>query len=286
GEIKTAKARIEERLEGSSSQVIELRKRLTDSENQVARIENRLDERNRTIQSLTNQLADLRVEGSEKDSKLREKEGELERKNEEIKNSQNQAGLSKEELLKEKLRSEKARKERNQVNSEVHEENIERIKQELLEKKVNIINIQEICRKCERIAELRSELGFEPIQSQTRPQQANYSFEVSETAAPEEIKKSYRKLALKWHPDKWGTKSAEEKETANKKIQEINKAYEVLGNEEKRRRYDLGETDFSASGYDYEEELEELNRKKEEIDDELEQTKEQSKIIARSQVIT
>jgi len=32
--------------------------------------------------------------------------------------------------------------------------------------------------------------------------------------------------------------------------------------------------------------LEELNRKKEEIDDELEQTKEQSKIIARSQVIT
>ena len=82
------------------------------------------------------------------------------------------------------------------------------------------------------------------------------------------------------------SKSPEEKETANKKIQEINKAYEILGNEEKRRRYDLGETDFSASGYDYEEELEELNRKKEEIDDELEQTKEQSKIIARSQAIT
>ena len=183
-----------------------MRKRLTDSENQVARIENKLDDRNRTIQSLTNQLADLRVESGEKDSKLREKEGELERKDEEIKHSQSQAGLSKEELLKEKLRSEKvnlelfvsqlevsleqinslskyheklfqARKERNQVNSEVHEENIERVKQELLEKKVNIINIQEICRKCEKIAELRSELGFEPIQNQTQPQQqANYSF--------------------------------------------------------------------------------------------------------------
>ena len=110
--------------------------------------------------------------------------------------------------------------------------------------------------------------------------------EISETATPEEIKKSYRKLALKWHPDKWMSKSPEEKETANKKIQEINKAYEILGNEEKKRRYDLGESDFSASGYDYEEELEELNRKKEEIDDELERTKEQSKIIARSQAIT
>ena len=109
---------------------------------------------------------------------------------------------------------------------------------------------------------------------------------VSESASSEEIKKAYRKLALKWHPDKWSTKSSEEKEEANKKIQEINKAYEILGNEEKKRRYDLGETDFSASGYDYEEEMEELNRKKEEIDDELERTKEQSKIIARSQAIT
>ncbi|CAG8767197.1 14496_t:CDS:2, partial [Cetraspora pellucida] len=72
---------------------------------------------------------------------------------------------------------------------------------------------------------------------------------VSETATPEEIKNAYRKLALKWHPDKWINKSSEEKEEAGKKMQEINKVYEVLGNEELRKRYDLGETEFTS---DYE----------------------------------
>jgi DnaJ-class molecular chaperone len=37
----------------------------------------------------------------------------------------------------------------------------------------------------------------------------------------------------------------EEKETANKKMQEINKAYEILSDESKRKRYDAGETDFT-----------------------------------------
>jgi len=68
---------------------------------------------------------------------------------------------------------------------------------------------------------------------------------ISETATLEEIKKSYRKLAQKWHPDKWNTKSLAEREEANKKMQELNKAYEVLGDEDKRKRYDLGETNFS-----------------------------------------
>jgi len=58
--------------------------------------------------------------------------------------------------------------------------------------------------------------------------------EVSETATSEEIKKSYRKLAMKWHPDKFATKSLEEREEANKKMQQINQAYEILGDEEKK----------------------------------------------------
>jgi DnaJ-class molecular chaperone len=78
--------------------------------------------------------------------------------------------------------------------------------------------------------------------------------EINENATQEDIKKAYQKLAKKWHPDK--NKSPE----ATEKMQEINKAFEVLGNEEKRKKYDLGATDFAfkASGFNYEEELKNL----------------------------
>ncbi|MFA6778289.1 MAG: molecular chaperone DnaJ [Paludibacteraceae bacterium] len=56
---------------------------------------------------------------------------------------------------------------------------------------------------------------------------------VSKTASDDEIKKAYRKLAIKYHPDKNpGDKEAEEK------FKEAAEAYEVLSNAEKRRRYD------------------------------------------------
>ncbi len=56
---------------------------------------------------------------------------------------------------------------------------------------------------------------------------------VEKSASPEELKKAYRKLALKHHPDKnQGNKAAEEK------FKEASEAYQVLSNEETRSRYD------------------------------------------------
>ncbi|XP_053988132.1 dnaJ homolog subfamily B member 6-like isoform X2 [Hylaeus volcanicus] len=58
--------------------------------------------------------------------------------------------------------------------------------------------------------------------------------EVQRTASSGDIKKAYRKLALRWHPDK----NPENLDESNKKFKEISEAYEVLIDEKKRRVYD------------------------------------------------
>ncbi len=60
--------------------------------------------------------------------------------------------------------------------------------------------------------------------------------EVSESASSEIIEKAYKTLAKKYHPDLQEEANKKQAETMMKKI---NEAYEVLGNEEKRSRYDL-----------------------------------------------
>merc|ERR1719410_680675 len=55
--------------------------------------------------------------------------------------------------------------------------------------------------------------------------------QVEKNATESEIKKAYRKLAIKHHPDKGGDPE---------KFKEITRAYEVLSDSEKRRKYDQG----------------------------------------------
>lgn len=67
---------------------------------------------------------------------------------------------------------------------------------------------------------------------------------VSRNASTEEIKKAYRKLAIKYHPDK----NPINKKQAEEKFKEAAEAYEVLGNKDKRQRYDqFGHTGINGT---------------------------------------
>ncbi|KAF8654178.1 hypothetical protein AX16_003707 [Volvariella volvacea WC 439] len=67
---------------------------------------------------------------------------------------------------------------------------------------------------------------------------------LKEDAKLEDVKKAYRRLALKYHPDKLTTAKDDEKADASLKFQQVGFAYAVLSDEKKRARYDkTGRTD-------------------------------------------
>src|SRR5256885_10990930 len=66
---------------------------------------------------------------------------------------------------------------------------------------------------------------------------------VSKTATDDEIRSAFRKLARKYHPD-----VARDKKAAEEKFKEINEAYEVLGDPEKRAKYDQLGADWNRPG--------------------------------------
>ena len=61
---------------------------------------------------------------------------------------------------------------------------------------------------------------------------------VSKNATEQEIKSAYRKLAVRYHPDKQAGKSDAEKKEAEEKFKECSEAYEVLSDKDKRANYD------------------------------------------------
>ena len=68
---------------------------------------------------------------------------------------------------------------------------------------------------------------------------------IEKNATPQEVKKAYRKLALKYHPDK-----NPDDQTAEDKFKEAAEAYEVLSNEEKKAKYDrFGHSGMGGGGF-------------------------------------
>lgn len=79
---------------------------------------------------------------------------------------------------------------------------------------------------------------------------------VGEKDTQDEIKRAWRKLAVKYHPDAQQGKSDAEKKQAEDKMKAVNEAYSVLGDEEKRKTYDqfrmnpfAGATQGGGTGY-------------------------------------
>jgi curved DNA-binding protein len=66
---------------------------------------------------------------------------------------------------------------------------------------------------------------------------------VTKNATEDEIRKAFRKLARQHHPD-----VAKDKKAAEEKFKEINEAYEVLGDPEKRKKYDTLGSDWERGG--------------------------------------
>lgn len=69
---------------------------------------------------------------------------------------------------------------------------------------------------------------------------------IGKSASSEDIKKAYRKQALEWHPDRH---QGSDKEAAEKRFKEINEAYQILSDREKKSAYDqFGHDAFTPGG--------------------------------------
>ncbi|MDR1831264.1 MAG: molecular chaperone DnaJ [Fusobacteriaceae bacterium] len=72
---------------------------------------------------------------------------------------------------------------------------------------------------------------------------------VEKNASADELKNAYKKLALQWHPDKFGSAEESKKKEAEEKFKEINEAYSVLSDPEKKAQYDrFGHDAFRQGG--------------------------------------
>ncbi|KAJ3699525.1 hypothetical protein LUZ61_003230 [Rhynchospora tenuis] len=87
-------------------------------------------------------------------------------------------------------------------------------------------------------------LNVLPLFDASKPQDPYKVLGVDKNASQRDIKKAFHKLSLQYHPDKNKAKGAQEK------FAEINNAYEILSDEEKRKNYDLYGHDTPNPGFE------------------------------------
>lgn len=193
-------------LENAGKEITSLKKQIEDSKSELSLVrtqkDNQLIQKSNELKEVEKSLSNLRIDyekdKTEKETEINKKDSELQRKEEQIDNLLSQKEFSQEELLIEKLRSERqnlelfaeelkvdlekteslirdhdqlfqVKKTRNRTDINTYESNITQTKKNLRNSGVSIISIQEICRKCEKIAELNWELN--QVQEQYQAQQ-------------------------------------------------------------------------------------------------------------------
>ncbi|AFQ03811.1 molecular chaperone DnaJ [Mycoplasmoides genitalium M6320] len=73
---------------------------------------------------------------------------------------------------------------------------------------------------------------------------------ISKNASSQDIKRAFRKLAMQYHPDRHKAENETTQKQNEEKFKEVNEAYEVLSDEEKRKLYDqFGHEGLNASGF-------------------------------------
>jgi len=141
--------------------------------------------------------------------------------------------------------------------AEKHIENLESVEGlfALGEAQVEAEHFEDAIRSFRRAEEISPQEGKQAAQQKIREaevalkqsKEKNYYkiLGLQRNADAKEIKKAYREMALKWHPDK---NLGEGKDEAEKKFQDVSEAYEVLSDKELRAKYDRGEPVFENQG--------------------------------------
>jgi len=160
------------------------KERLESSDGRVTIFENKLDQKHQEVEEVRQSLATLQITYQ---SEVKSKDIEIKKQEDEIKSLKGKAEQAQEKFSSEREYSKEgkleefaiqfgvslqqldslrkyyerliaSRKNYNQDNIATHESNIMTVKQEMLKAGISIANIQKICRKCEKLAEVRFEL--------------------------------------------------------------------------------------------------------------------------------
>ncbi|XP_015575901.1 chaperone protein dnaJ 72 [Ricinus communis] len=75
--------------------------------------------------------------------------------------------------------------------------------------------------------------------------------ELNKNAAKEEIKEAYKRLALKYHPDKHSQSSKVVRENATLRFKQLSEAYQILSDDRKRADYNIRSSSHSKSNHSY-----------------------------------